>query len=43
MTCGLATPSVTDGVPIMATVSGIPARRAASTTLSSPALMPRGT
>ena len=43
MTCGLATPNTTDGVAIIATDSGIPARRAASTTLSMPALMPSGT
>ena len=39
----IATPRVTDGVAIIATSCGIPARRAASTTLSRPALIPSGT
>ena len=43
MTCGLATPRATDGVAIIATLSGIPALRAASTTLSIPAFIASGT
>ena len=43
MTCGLATPSTTEGVGIMATDSGIPARRATSTTAVGPTFIPSGT
>ncbi|CAB5056494.1 unannotated protein [freshwater metagenome] len=43
ITCGLATPSTTDGVGIIATDSGIPARLATSTTATGPTLIPRGT
>ena len=43
MTWGLATPSTTDGVGIIATESGIPARRATSTKAFGPTLIPSGT
>ena len=43
MTCGLATPKTTDGVGIIATESGIPARRATSIKVFGPTLIPSGT
>ncbi|CAB5116268.1 unannotated protein [freshwater metagenome] len=43
ITCGLATPKTTDGVGIMATDSGIPARRATSTNAFGPTFIPSGT
>ena len=43
MTCGLATPNETEGVGNIATFSGIPERRATSTTRSRPAFIPSGT
>ncbi|CAB4615609.1 unannotated protein [freshwater metagenome] len=43
ITWGLDDPRVTEGDAIISTESGIPARRATSTTLSTPALIPSGT
>ena len=43
MTCGLATPSVTEGPETISTDVGIPALRATSMTLSGPTLIPSGT
>ena len=43
MTWGLDVPRTTEGVGIIATLSGIPARRATSTTFVGPTLIPSGT
>ena len=43
ITWGLATPNTTEGVGIIATDSGIPARLATSTTATGPTLIPSGT
>ena len=43
MTWGLEVPRTIEGVGIIATLSGIPARRATSTTAAGPTLIPSGT